>query len=280
MRNAIVWAMMAALAAAVPAMGGGTRTPPANNRNSMANRTRNILPAAPIGSGTGRIIQLEEGYSVLERTSIFDANRGRPTGPTTSTGRTPPPMPETPVFRASMFDDLGPLALMELPDGQGGTKAEYLREGETFSWDGSKVLEITTDILFLSRSSGVGGMTETEVAIGRDLSGRQIGTLPTMPGYVPQDLAGPVRSPGTGSTRLGRGRGVRGGTPGGLFSNGISNVPANAISPLGALIGSPLDPPLPPGSADDIAGRMARRRQNQLRVPMEPAPMAGPSGVR
>jgi hypothetical protein len=278
MRNAIVWTIVVAAAMAVPALGGGARTPAASNRNSVANRTRNVLPAMPIGGGSGRMIQLGDSYSVLDTLSIFNANRGVPTTRTTGGGGPPPP-PPAPVFRASFFDEIGPLALMEIPDGRSGTTVEYLREGQTFSWDGSKVLNITPDILFLSRTSSAGGVTETEVVIGRDLNGKQIGAVPTVPGYVSQDMAGPARNPGTGVPGRGRGRSGPGGARGAFTGNALFG-PGNTGGVTGVPAGVSLDPPLPPGSADDMANRMAQRRQIQLGALTEPASLPATANFR
>jgi hypothetical protein len=275
MKNAMAWTMLAVAAMTAPALAGGARTPAANPRTPGSSRLGTALPAMPIGSGSGQTIELGEGYSLLEKTSIFDAHRGL--GPTTTTTGpkpgdiAPPPPRALPVYRAAMFDDVGPVALLEIPDLRGRTTVEYLREGDTFSWDGSTVVDITPDVLSLSRTSSSGQVTTTEVAIGRDFSGRKIGDLPTTPSYVPLDASG-ARTNGIGMTRP-RGRGV---TPGGLYNTGTLTTPG----PLGALTGSPLDPPLPPGSADALAARMMQRRQNQLSALIEPASMPATSGVR
>ena len=284
MKNAMAWAMMVVAAMTVPALAGGGRTPAANPRTPSSSRIGAALPAMPIGGGSGRVIELGESYTLLDKTSIFDANRGVVPGPATNRKGddvTPPPPPPRalPVYRAAMTDDFGPVALLEIPNSRGGTTVEYLREGDTFSWDGSKVVEITPEVLNLSRMSSSGLVTTIEVVIGRDLSGRQIGSLPTTPSYVPLDAAG-ARNTGTGLARTPRGRGTLGSTPGGFMNTGTLAIPGATTGAPGGLVGSPLDPPLPPGSADALAVRMAQRRQNQLSALTEPASMPATSGVR
>jgi hypothetical protein len=283
MRNAFVWAMMVAAAMTVPALAGGGGMPGNGVRNSGANRTRNVLPAMPVGGGSGQVIQLSESYSILDTTSIFRADRGaKEDGVGPPPPPPPPPAPRvSPVFRAAMVDDVGPLALVEISDGKGGMTVEYLREGQTFFWDGSKVLGITLDSLRLSRPAIAGALPWLDVPIGCNLNGRQIGALPTTPAYLSNDATGAIRNTG-GTTGIGRGRvpgamrgaTMNGGLPGGIMSGSLPDGTTPAV------IGAAIDPPLPTGSADDLAGRMALRRQNQLSGLTEPVSLPATSTVR
>jgi hypothetical protein len=176
---------------------------------------------------------------------------GRFTGPTWAeqADTAKPAVRQVPVFRGVMIDDNGPLALMEIPDANGGMSNEYLREGQTVPWGDSKVLSITFDKLRLSRIPAYAWQNSwIDVSIGFDLNGRQIGTLPLLPGTGRWNL------PNRGGPR--RDWMSELGVPRNFGSNG--------------LIGIGLESDLPVGSADNLEARMIQRRENQLREVLKP----------
>jgi hypothetical protein len=264
MKTTLALAMIVAAVAAVPAMGGGARTPGNSVRSATVLRTPAPWPATPMSSGRGRTIALDESYAILDTTSIFQADRGL------KKVADPPPTPERalPVFRAAMFDEGGPLALMEIPSGRGGTRVEYLREGQTFAWDGSRVLSITPDLLILAPTASAGDAAGLEVVIGCDLKGKQIGSLPLAPPYVPNNPT-TARTPRTGTSRFGRGLGMTGVTPAGFFGNETTWSTGNADAVTG-ITGEPLTPPPPSESSVTAAPRLTFGRQNRPSVPMGP----------
>jgi hypothetical protein len=195
---------------------------------------------------------LTEENNIFSTVSIFSSSRrpadiAPPTGSgnTLGTGIRPQPVP-SPVFRGVMNVDSGTVALIEVPDSSGNTRSQYVRVGETLK--GATVLSISFESMRLSRAPVYAGQEPwVDVPIGCNLEGNQVGTLPmavgtyggamaNQPGMPRADVMGALRRP-------------------------VGNFRAATVT------GSPLDPALPPGSADDLATRMALRRQMQLRGP-------------
>ncbi len=254
---ATVWVLALALPAFARGGGGGL------------GGVRSIAGGAGNGvGGSGRQMQLGDSYAIFNTVSIFDLNRNVTPPPP------PPPPPPlqpdkynlgAPVFRGSIVDDVGPLAMLEIQEANGAISYQYLREGQLVSWNHATVLRITLDTLRLSDTSGTG----IDIPIGSNLYRVPVGTLPTAPSFVSNDVIGAstVPQPGAGVGGL---RGLRGGfTPGtGARGNTASGLATTLINPA-------LNPPLPPGTTDDLAARMALRRQIQLRgtASSMPAPL-------
>jgi len=187
------------------------------------------------------------------------------------------------VFRGTMIDDTGAIALMEVQQG-GGTIAQYLREGDPVPYNNSKVIEVTLDHLRLSRVQvNADSLPYLDLPPGYDLDGNQVGFIPNSPSYLSADLLGQTSGQNNQGGRNGRGgRGGGGNFGGGNFGGGAYNtagvggmyVGSTAAGLATSIINPSLDPPLPPGSADNIAGRMAARRASQMSAPAAPAPVA------
>jgi hypothetical protein len=209
-------------------------------------------PTSPINAPKSPVVPLAEPYAILNTVSIFAVDHRSAEGRMKRTEQpalvrvTPP---SAPVFRGVIIDDNGPLALMEVPDGNGGTSTEYLREGQTVSWSNSKVLSITLDKLRLSRTSVYGWQDSgVDIPIGFNLNGQQIGTLPLLPGAGMGDVFN-----------------RRGSRPNRAFGLGVVENVGNFGSAHVAI-----DSALPSGDAEDLETRMIQRRQNQLRAVVRP----------
>jgi hypothetical protein len=233
------------IAATAPAFAGENGVV-VKHPGATARSSRLTEPPAPLNMNNRGDTKLGSAYAILDTRSIFaQSGIGEGAKPTVRNG--PPRIlaeRPAPVFRGAMIDDIGSLALMEIQEADGSTRTEYLREGQTVSWGDAKVLRITMDTLRLSRVPVFAGqMSWIDVAIGCNLNGAQIGTLPVVAGSG--NVLNRPGLPRPGVTGSFRWRGA---------NNGDSTAP-----------GSSLDAPLPSGSADDIAARMIARRQEQLR---------------
>lgn len=252
-------------------------------------------------TGRGTQIQLSESYAILDTTSIFAQNRRAAriddfvdTQPAQIVVRIPTVRMEAPVFRGTVVDDTGkPIAVMEVRQPDGTYKADYLQQGDPVEYSNSKVLEVTLDYLRLARvQASANSLPYIDIQPGFNLDGTQMGSLPNTPTYLSQDAQGLSNGQNAGGRGGRGGRGGAGGMGGmtggmggmggggGRTGGGGGYVGTTAGSMATSLVNPALDPPLPPGSSDDIAGRMASRRQIQMSGAAgtaAPAPSAAPT---
>ncbi len=238
---------------------------------------------------------MSTSYNILETTSIFAQDRravsynsGQVQDPTPVVITPVVPRGNTPIFRASMIDDNGPLVMLEVLEFNGNLTYYYYRVGQTLEWNKSQILRIDLDKMQLSRASATGFI---EIPLGYNIDGYSASAgLPNSPTYQSNDALGQTNNQNTGGGgRGGRGGGGGGGGfAGGNFGGGgggggrggggfggggtAGGMATSIINPM-------LDPPLPGGSTDDIAARMAQRRNLQLNstttvTPTTPAPAA------
>ena len=233
------------------------------------------------GGGGGGVVrfQLTEDYSIMDTTSIFARDRIA-VDPNYIPVPQAPVAPrqvyrgDAPIFRGVMIDkDKGPVALIEIQQQDRTTKNDYLTPGQTIDWNGYKVVDVTMDGMLV-----LNGDQNILIPIGRNVDNQVVQQLSTVAQYQSQDALGMINQtqngPGGGGGR--GGRGGRGG--GGLGGGGAGGLAAGIVDVQ-------LDPPLPPGSADDLEARMRARRDNQLNsspVPVSlpavtPAPAAAPA---
>jgi hypothetical protein len=202
----------------------------------------------PVYSPNATAAPLTDDYGVLDEESIFSRYHEKEQ-PATQPTKNPEPGPKpvglarvVPVFRGVMVVDSGTVALMEMPNAKGDVEGRYVREGDALG--GATVLCITFETLRLSRTPAFGGQVPwVDVPIGCNLDGVAIGALPV------------ASSASAAGNQLGMSR---------RDLRGTMRAPTGAVQSL-ASTSLPVDAPLPAGSADDLAGRMALRRQMQLR---------------
>jgi hypothetical protein len=315
MKSRLVIALILAMTAVTPVFGGGGgggggggrggrgggRTAGGAGGPNNADRMSAMGGGGMTGGvrgGRGMQIQLSDSYAILDTTSIFAQNR-RAVGDTSDQIIIPPPQRGTaPVFRGTMIDDTGAIALMEIQQG-GGTVAEYLRAGDSVPYNNSKVIEVTLDHLRLSRVQiSADSLPYMDLPPGFDLDGNQVGVMPSTPSYISADMQGLTAGQNNQGGRGGRGGrgggnfggnfgGNLGGNFGGNFGGGNYNagrgggmyIGSTATGVATAIVNPSLDPPLPPGSADNLAGRMAARRAAQVAGSAAPASAAPAPGA-
>jgi len=239
-------------------------------------------------------------YSLLLSTSIFSEDR-RATGisrpePTTRPAREivverPPIRTDAPVFRGIATDDSGAQAVLEIqePNMDTGTikyTAVSCKPGETFQWVGNeyKVVAVSLDRGMTLLQPGMD--EPVLIAMGHNILDQAMPPLPDVAPY----RSGDAQPQNTGySSGRGRGRtGGRGGVGGTTAATGMPGVTAG-MTPItagstslaglqGALMSSASDPPLPPGSTDDLERRMRARRESQVAAPGG-ATMIGPTAA-
>jgi hypothetical protein len=285
-----------------------TATVTPTNNTSRTNRTAAATPTTPLRSnGSGQRIQLSNDYAILDTTSIFAQNRRAVSSSEVNPADVQPVVfrGASPVVRAAMIDDLGPLALLEVQQRDGSLAALYVRKGDTVEYANAKVLDVTLEYLRLSRAStGEGSSAYFDVPVGRNLDGQISGVLPATLVNQSLDALGATQNQNYGrNNRGGRGGGTYGGNfgggnfggnyggnfGGGNYGGGYNNYAGGlgalvgggttAVSVTNTVVNPNLDPPLPPGTNDDIAARMAARRQTQLNSSPAPAPVSTPASA-
>ena len=209
------------------------------------------------GPAMGQAITMEGDYSMLTRLSIFSRQRVITPAVTSSadsrTERTIPVKP--PVFVGAMKVDTGMVAMVQVFAADGRSECITVEPGETIHWgtNSSKVVEITMNEIWLSGANG----RHEEVAMGSDLLNRpQENVYAVRPGLLGRDAAFVARSENEPpSGRAGRFTAQR--EPQFFRSRGTSDE-------VGSDAQAAADPPLPPGSSDNIEARMRARRAAQL----------------
>lgn len=155
-------------------------------------------------AANGHPAPLNAQFSILNTISIFDLNRGMPPATQSSAILPPPPAPPaSSVFRASLRDDIGPLAELEFPN-SAGTSMLILREGQAIPGTTLKVLTITLDNLRLIPAQPSTNPRFLDVPIGRSLDGRAADALPAAPSYRSADAPNPTApaAPATPASRF------------------------------------------------------------------------------
>jgi len=232
-------------------------------------------------------VNMGSDYDVLLTTSIFSQDRraiGRDI-PATTRAADPvvvraPVRTDAPIFRGVASDSTTTQAVLEVQEPNldtGSIKYTALscKPGETFEWNGSEY-----KVVAVSMDKGMsllqpGAEQPIQIAMGNNIFNQHMGDLPDTPPYRSADAT----SQNTGySSGRGRTRNTRGGTTGTPVSTGGTTAVTAAITPITAgstslsalqqaLVSPAADPPLPPGSADDLERRMRSRRESQMAAP-------------
>jgi hypothetical protein len=218
---------------------------------------------------------LTEDYAIMDTTSIFARDRiaidpNYIEVPQPPVIRQQVPRGEAPIFRGVMIDkDKGPVALVEMASQErGGTPTnDYLKPGDTIAWNGDKVVDVTMDGMLVLQ-----GDTNVMIPIGHNVDNQQVSQLSTVAQYQSQDAMGVSNQQQQNYNGGGGGRGGRGGRGGGGGQGGGGGFGGGAGGLAGQIINVQLDPPLPPGSADDLEARMKARRDSQLNSTSSPLP--------
>ena len=278
--------LVSAVTLAAHAGGGGMGGMGAGNSRGFAGATLGgAAPAArTVAPNHGPMsVTMDSEYGILTITSIFAENRrgGRggqpppPPGTNTGTeqGTNPPPRRDAPIFRGVVTDETGTQAVLEVQEGDAragavrNTIASY-KAGQTFQWNGTRYTVLGVDLdKGMTLEQGGGPLT---ISLGKNILNQAMAPLPDMPLYRSPDALPQKQNDGyTGRGRTGSSGGMVGGTSGGAGGFSMASLQSALVSSS--------DPPLPPGSADDLASRMKQRREMQLAAPGG-APVTTPTG--
>jgi hypothetical protein len=222
-------------------------------------------------------------FKELETTSIFAKDRRAvdPNGPLVDTSpiiTVPPPQSafrgDAPIFRGVVEDKNGIQGLLEVQKQDPVThnvmpSTEYIRKGETITWNNSQVVDLSMDGLTVIR-----GGKNVLIPLGYNVENQPASLLSSVAAYVSQDALGVQNNQNNNNNGFGGGRNGRGGggfgAGGGGGGFGAGGVGGGRNGGVGfgagiaqAIVSVQLDPPLPPGSADDLEARMRARRDAQ-----------------
>lgn len=223
-------------------------------------------------------IRMSSEYNILTTTSIFAQNRRAmdtgeivATQPVTYVVRTAPVRLDAPIFRGVQVDESGAQAVMEVqqtdPNNNNAvvTRALSLKSGEVLTFDGTEYKVVSVDRDAGLKLAVTGG--EMVIAMGSNVLMQAMAPLPDTPPYRAMDATPQNQNNNNMGGRRG-GRGGAGAAGGGMVAMGgtMAGGGGAAISMAGlqgALMTSS-DPPLPPGSADNLEARMKARRDTQI----------------
>jgi len=237
-------------------------------------------------------------YSLLMSTSIFSDDRRAISSevlvpasrPVERTVIVQPVRTDAPIFRGVTTDENGTQAVLEVQEPITYTdpttnrpvnaikyNALTRKAGDTFQWNS---YEFT--VLDVSASQGMdllqkGAEEPVWIAMGHNVFNEAMAPLPDKAPYSSADVAQQNTGYSTGRGARG-GRNARGATgataAGGMpgVTAGMTPITAGSTSMAGLqaalLPPAGTDPPLPPGSTDDLEARMKARRASQDAVPV------------
>jgi len=278
---------------------GGTVAAPGGARAAAATPTRTTTvtpnPRATTATPAARSAQslnlgrmsvdMDPQYNLLLGTSIFsedrraiDVNPPRVAETRPIEVVRPPVRTDAPIFRGVATDKGGTQAVLEVqePNMETGSikyNALSCKPGDTFQWNGREYTVVDVSLNEGMSLLQPGAQEPIMIAMGHNIFDQAMPSLPDTPPYRSGDAQ--PQNTGYNTGRGARGRNARGamgatdttGMPG--VTTGMTPITAgSSMAALqGALVSPTSDPPLPPGSADDLERRMRARSESQVAAP-------------